>query len=239
MKVLSVVCARAGSKGLRNKCMRRIGEKPIVRYAIEYSLVLGSKVRTVVSTDIPELIADCRNRAVRCIVRNPIYCKDTSRIDDALAEAAVTHGDGCDWISIVYGNIPTRYPQIFQEAVHFLDRNPDYDAAISMQNVEKFHPDWMFDFDEDLLPSAEERNYRRQALPQKMIHDGHTLIFRRQPFLERYDKRVRYDKRIRYGIFGSRIKPVLNSYPIVDIDTEKDFRLAEALLRHGVGEGLP
>ena len=52
MTVLSVICARAGSKGLRNKCVEKIKDKMVIEYVIDYSLSLGNNVKTVISTDI-------------------------------------------------------------------------------------------------------------------------------------------------------------------------------------------
>ncbi len=103
---------------------------------------------------------------------------------------------------------------------------------ISMQNVEKFHPEWMFDYNETILPLATEINYRRQSLPQKMIHDGHTLIFRKNAFLRKYRGELPYNKRKKYSIFGTKFKPLINDEAITDIDTKKDLILAEALLSH-------
>ena len=85
VKVLSVVCARAGSKGLSNKCVAKINDKMVVEYAIEYSLSLGKNVETVVSTDIESLIEYCKREHIAYIKRVPKFCADESKIDDALA----------------------------------------------------------------------------------------------------------------------------------------------------------
>ena len=69
-KVLSVVCARAGSKGLSNKCVAKINRKMVVEYAIEYSLSLGSNIETVVSTDIAEVIRYCKKENIDYIERD-------------------------------------------------------------------------------------------------------------------------------------------------------------------------
>jgi CMP-N,N'-diacetyllegionaminic acid synthase len=229
-KILSVVCARAGSKGLNNKCVTKINDKMVVEYAIEYSLSLGEHVETVVSTDIEILIEYCKKKHITYIERVPKFCADESKIDDALADAIESNGQDSEYCSLVYGNIPTRYPDLFCEALNNLQKNNDYDAVISMQNVEKFHPEWMFDYNEKLLPLVAESHYRRQSLPQKMIHDGHTLIFKKDEFFRRYRGELPYDQKKRYSIFGTRFKPLINDEVIVDIDTRKDLILAEALL---------
>jgi len=230
MKVLSVVCARAGSKGLANKCVSRINNKMVVEYAIDYSLSLGNDVETVVSTDIAEVIGYCKKENIACIERDSKFCSDESKIDDALADAIDKKGHGYEYCSLVYGNIPTRSPKLFHEAINFLQENGNYDAVVSMQNVEKFHPDWMFDYNEEVLPLEKESHYRRQSLPQKMIHDGHTFIFRKEDFYGRYNGSLMYNKENKYSIFGSNIKPLINNEIIVDIDTKKDLILAEALI---------
>lgn len=230
MRVLSVVCARANSKGLPNKCTAKIGGKMVVEYAVEFSLSLGEKVRTVVSTDIPELIEYSRQHEIPFIERNQEYCRDDSKIEDAIADAIEQYGEDSHLFSLVYGNIPTRSPELFHRALSFLEHNEEYDAVISMQNVEKYHPDWMFDYHEDRLPREKEIHYRRQMLQQKMIHDGHTLLFRKDEFYQRYKGELSYDDVYKYAIFGTTIKPLINHLVIVDIDTEKDLSLAEAVL---------
>jgi CMP-N-acetylneuraminic acid synthetase len=230
MKVLSVICARAGSKGLANKCIAKINSKMVVEYAIEYSLSLGSNVETVVSTDIEDLIEYCKKRDISYIKRVPEFCADESTIDDALADAIESNGKESEYCSLVYGNMPTRYPGLFSEALNFLQENRDYDAAISMQNVEKFHPEWMFDYNENVLPLVTERHYRRQFLPQKMIHDGHTFLFKKDEFSRRYRGELSYDKKKMYSIFGTKFKPLINDEVIIDIDTKKDLMLAEAVI---------
>jgi len=36
MKILGTICARGGSKGVKNKNIRRIAGKPLISYTIEY-----------------------------------------------------------------------------------------------------------------------------------------------------------------------------------------------------------
>jgi CMP-N-acetylneuraminic acid synthetase len=230
-KVLSVVCARAGSKGVKNKCIRKIGKKMVIEYAIEYSLSLGENVRTVVSTDITSVIDFCEQRNIEFIERESKFCADESRIDAALADAIEKKGREYDYCSLVYGNIPTRYIDMFYQSLNYLEMHMNYDMAISMQNVEKNHPDWMYDFNEEILPRKKEVHYRRQMLPQKMQSDGHTFIFRIKKFLDNYKGLSDYNKDYALSVYGEKIKPVINDNIIIDIDTRNDFLLAEAILK--------
>jgi CMP-N,N'-diacetyllegionaminic acid synthase len=233
MKVLSVICARAGSKGLKNKCIEKIGQKMVIEYTIEYSLSLGEDVRTIVSTDINEVIDYCKKKNIEFIDRKMNLCTDESEIEDALADAINKTGSGVEYCSLAYGNVPTRYPHLFQNAFNFLEENKDYDAVISMQNVEKYNPEWMFDYVEDVLPKKKTLHYRRQMLPQKMIHDGHTTIFRVDKFMDKYNSKVDYDSEYQYSMFGDKIKPMINNEVIIDIDTLKDIKIADYFINGG------
>ncbi len=230
MKVLSVICARSGSKGLRNKCIAEIMDKMVVEYSIQYSLSLGDNVKTVVSTDITVLISYCKANKIEYIIRAPELCTDGSKIEDTLVDAIEKKGKDCEYCSLIYGNIPTRYPEIFHNALLYLEENKDYDAVISMQNVGKFHPDWMFDYNETIVPKRVETHFRRQALSPKMIHDGHTLIFRIEEFYKKCKGLITYNNEYKYSIFGNKIKPLITENIIVDIDSEKDLEIAKTIM---------
>jgi CMP-N-acetylneuraminic acid synthetase len=232
MKVLSVIFARAGSKGVRNKCVSKINGKMVAEYSIEYSLALGNNVKTVVSTDIDSLIDYCKNNNIEYIRRDSEFCKDEVPLDGAVADAIERTGANYEYFNLVYGNIATRYTSLFYEALNFLEEYKDYDAAISMQNVEKYNPMWMFDYNKTILPEGHKCQYRRQDLPQKMIHDGHTFLFRIDKFINRYRHTNPYKFVHMYSIYGDKFKPLINNEVIVDIDTEKDLKLAESVILH-------
>jgi len=206
----------------------------VIEYAIEYSLSLGNNVKTIISTDIKEVIDYCRRNNIEFIDRNPEFCADDSRIDDALAEAIQKAGAGFEYCSLVYGNIPTRYTELFKKALEFLDNNSDYDAVISMQNVEKYNPEWMFDYRENMLPKNKALRYRRQILPQKMIHDGHTLVFKITKFMDKYIGLGDYNSEYMYSIYGDKIKPLIENEVIIDIDTIRDIKLARCIMNNGL-----
>ena len=62
-----------------------------------------------------------------------------------------------------------------------------------------------------------------------MIHDGHTILFRTGHFLEFMERHSPVT--VIYETFGKRIKPMLNNELIIDIDTARDLKLAELLIK--------
>ena len=241
MSVLSVVTIREGSKSLRGKCTRKIDGKAVFEYTIEYSLDLNHMIEdgvfTVVSSDSEIVRKYCLENNVHFLKRSARLASDVAPIEEVICDAYSRIGKDFDYISLLYGNIPTRYPGEFLEAYSFLQGNRSYDAVISMQNVEKYNPTWMFELNEDVLPAKKEEGYRRQDLKQLMGPDGHTILFRTEHFLSFMKRNL--PAKVMYEAFGRKIKPMLNGKLIIDIDTGKDLELAEAVLRfRNAGEEL-
>ncbi len=232
MSILSVIVVRKGSSGLKEKCIQEIDNKAVFEYTVEYSIALNRKIEeevfTVVSSDSEIVKQKCLANNINFLARNPLLATATAKIEDVIYDVYLNIGKSFDYISLLYGNIPLRYPAEFLKAYNFLLEHKDYDCVLSMQNVEKFNPLWMFELNEDILPIKKSSGYRRQDLKQQMIHDGHTILFRAKHFLEFMGKRSKQNTM--YAAFGKKIKPLLSERVIIDIDTKKDLELATAIL---------
>ena len=239
MSMFSIVTVREGSDGLKNKCMRKIDGKAVFEYTIEYSIDLNRRIEeelfTVVSSDSETIRKYCLKNNICFLKRSSWLASDVAMIEDVIYDAYRNIGKDFDYISLLYGNIPIRYPEEFLKAYNFLLENKDYDCVLSMQNVEKFNPAWMFEMTKNILPVKKSEGYRRQDLKQLMIHDGHTILFRTKHFLEFMKRNSKQN--IMFEAFGKKIKPLLNDKLIIDIDTERDLKLAEAVLKFRILEG--
>jgi CMP-N-acetylneuraminic acid synthetase len=233
MSIFSVITVRAGSKGFKNKCIRKIDGKAVFEYSVEYSLklsqLLNDEVFTVVTSDSKEVKEYCFSEKIPFIQRSEKLASDKARIEDAIYDAYKKIGQDFEYISLLYGNIPTRYTDEFINAYDFLRNNKDYDCAVSMQNVEKYNPFDMFELNKDTLPEKESSGYRRQDLKQFMIHDGHTILFKTDYFLKFMEKKLK--PFLLFEQFGKKIKPLLHDNLIIDIDSKKDFVLAESFIK--------
>lgn len=234
MNIFSIITIRKGSKGLKNKCLRKIGNKAMFEFVIKYSLELNyklnGKVFTVVSSDSELLEKYCIKNEIPFIKRVPSLASDLTQIEDVIYDAYSRINLSFKYISLLYGNVPTRYPQEFLKAYNFLRNNREYDAALSMQNVEKYNPSSMFPLNKYILPAKKNKGYRRQDLKQYMIHDSHTVLFRTEHFLEFMRKKKLIQKKGLYDAFGKKIKPLLNEKLCIEVDTKKDLELAKAVI---------
>ncbi|MBF0118506.1 MAG: hypothetical protein HQK79_06695 [Desulfobacterales bacterium] len=233
MKVLLIIVARKGSKGLPSKCMLKIADIPIVEHVISWTKSLKKDnidITTAVSTDIVELKEICQKHNVIHINRPQKLAEDSVRIEEVIYHVCETLGGKWDYLCLLYGNIPIRYSELIHGPLDFLENNSTFDAVLSFQAVEKFHPAWMVEFSEDKLPKWIEKGYRRQELVPYMIHDGHTCITRYDYFIPFWREKDIKKTGQMYESFGKTIKPWINNKLVIDIDTERDYYLAKAIL---------
>ena len=85
IKVLGLIPARGGSKGLPKKNLYLFNKKPLIQWTIESALESNSLDRIIVNTD-DESIADfSRSKGVEVpFLREPHLAQDDSRIVDAV-----------------------------------------------------------------------------------------------------------------------------------------------------------
>ena len=92
MSILCTICARGKSKGVTNKALRLLNNKPLIAYTVEQAL--DSKVfdRVVLSTDSQEIAENAKTFGVeRCFIRSKELSTDSaskiSAIRNVLLEA--------------------------------------------------------------------------------------------------------------------------------------------------------
>lgn len=126
MSIFSIVVARKGSKGLKNKVVRKIADRYVFEYSIEYSLELAEqnlgKVYTVVSSDSKIIEKYCYENNIKFIRRRSNLASDTTPIEDVILDAYESIGKEFTYISLVYGNIPIRYVDEFSKAFDFFSK---------------------------------------------------------------------------------------------------------------------
>ena len=79
MKILCTICARAGSKGVANKNLRLINNKPLIVYSIEQAIATKLFDQIVVSSDSKEIReVALANGATFCVDRPAELATDTA-----------------------------------------------------------------------------------------------------------------------------------------------------------------
>lgn len=231
MNAVGVILARAGSKGLRDKCMRQLLGKPLIQYTFEHAAAAHLLTDHVLTTDSEAAKSLARRIGVYVIDRPPELATDTATVD-AAARHAVESWEGMqqavvDIVVLLYGNIPIRAAGLVDRAIALLVETKS-DSVRSVAPVSKQHPDWLHRLDGDRMSQYRVNSiYRRQDLEPLFYHDGAVAAVTRQSL---FDALKTPDD---HQAFLGRDRRALVQRPedAVDVDEPIDLHVAEGILR--------
>ncbi len=241
MRTLAVILARAGSKGLPDKCVLPLCGQPVIAYTIGHAKAARRLTDVVLSTDSVKAQEIGRSMGVRVWPRPAELATDTARVDDAARDAVLGYeaetGGPVDAVVILYGNIPVRAPDAIDRCVELLERT-GCDSVRTLAPVSKQHPDWLHRLDGDRMVQYRPNSiHRRQDLEPLYYHDGAVIAVARRSL---FGPETAGDP---HAFFGRDRRAVIQrEEDSVDIDTRADFHRAEALLRarsESSGAGIP
>jgi CMP-N,N'-diacetyllegionaminic acid synthase len=230
-EVLAVVMARRGSVGLPNKSLRHLLGKLVLTYTLDHVRESKLITRTVVSSDSAEILTLASSEGFDVINRPNELATATSATDPVLRHAVRTLYPSKDYpfaVVMLYGNIPLRANHMIDRAIQMLlDTNAD--SVQTIAPVGKFHPYWMFDYSSDGKIKKHIRNniFRRQDLPPLYSPTGAVYVMKTGVLLDAENNRD--DPHAFLGT--DRRALIVAPEDSVDIDTEKDLYVAEAMLR--------
>jgi N-acylneuraminate cytidylyltransferase len=208
-KALTVIPARAGSKGIPKKNIVDINGKPLIAYAIEASIKSKSD-ETWVSTENDEISEVAKKYGAKVLNR-----PENLATDDATSESVLLHFiEEVDDFDIL----------IFLQATCPLVRSSDIDNALTLMenhdsviSVSKF--DQMLWIGSKAMYDVNNRQ-RRQNLEQRYVETGSIFMTTREGLL-------RSKNRINGKIAFLEV-PKWRSF---DIDTHEDLKLVRKILQ--------
>ncbi len=227
-RVLAVIPARGGSKGVPRKNVRQVCGKPLITYTIEAALAAADVIdRVIVSTDDQET-ADIASAAGADVpfLRPAELSGDRVPMVPALQHAVrfaeEDEGVRYAWVCLLQPTVPFRTANDIREAL-VLGRRGLCDSVISVVQVFAVHPMLMKRIDGDrLLPYCvpEPEGTRRQDYdPPAFMRNGAIYLTRRDVLMERG------------SIWGDVIRPiVMPPERSVGVDSELDMKLVELMM---------
>lgn len=230
MNVLGLVLARAGSKGLPDKCVRDLLGRPVLDYTFDHAL--GSRLLTSVAltTDSEPAKRIAKERGIEVIDRPAELAIDTATVDAAARHAVevweTRHAKRVKVLVLLYGNIPIRPADLIDRAVEKLTAT-GADSVRSVALVTKQHPDWVHCLDGDRMTQFRPNSIsRRQDLDPLYYHDGAVAAVTRAALFGA----TAGDHQSFLG--KDRRAIVCQPEHAVDIDGPVDLCMAEAILTH-------
>lgn len=169
-KILAVIPARAGSKGIPNKNIRIIGGYPLIHYSIENAMNSEYITDVIVSTDSPEVKIIAQQMGVHVKWREKSLCGDEVTLDAVIADA-IPEGQNWDYIVTMQPTSPTLKVSTLDCAIEYAIKG-EWDTVISAINEP--HLSWGVK-DGKKVPNYKER-LNRQYLPPCYMETGAFVI---------------------------------------------------------------
>ena len=144
IKILAVIPARGGSKGITNKNIIDIGGKPLIKYTINAALKSTMLTHCIVSTDSDEIA----NIAKSCGALVPFKRPENLSNDKALSLPVIQHSlkfmeakysFQYDLVIMLQPTTPLRLTKDIDNAINILLETQS-DSVISVVEVEGHHP---------------------------------------------------------------------------------------------------
>ena len=218
MRSLGLIPARGGSKGVPRKNVRDLAGKPLLVWTIEAALRCPSLARVVVSTEDEEIAAVARAYGAEVPFTRPADLAEDGTPDLPVYRHALEElGGGFDALAWLRPTAPLRTAGDVAAALELLD-DTGADCVRSVCLAEH-SPYWMGRIEDGrLVPLLGELPPQRQQLPDVVRLNGAVDVVRCAS--------------VGNELFGGDVRAyVMPPERSVDLDSELDFLLAEALLR--------
>ncbi len=170
MKILAVIPARAGSKGIPNKNIRIVNGKPLIYYSINNAKNSKYITDIIVSTDSEQVKIISKQMGVQYKNRSKELCGDSITLDSVIYDAIPKEIEW-DYIITMQPTSPTLKVETLDKAIEYAINN-NLDTVISAIN--KPHLSWR-DENSVKVPNYKER-LNRQYLPANYIETGAFVI---------------------------------------------------------------
>jgi CMP-N-acetylneuraminic acid synthetase len=187
MRVLAIVTARGGSKGIPRKNLIPLAGKPLLAYTAEAALGAKRLSRTVLSTDDPEIARAGEALGLEVPFLRPAeLAKDSTPTIPVLQDVIrklESAGDVYDAIFLLQPTNPLRSIEDIDGSIDLLERT-GADSVISFADAGERHPARMKFIDDDGRvidpPFAESfEGQPRQQLKKMFVRDGSVYLTRR------------------------------------------------------------
>ena len=169
MKILAVIPARAGSKGIPNKNIRIIGGHPLIYYAIKNALNSSMVTDIIVTTDSEEVKIIAEQMGAKVKWRDAKLCGDAVTLDAVIYDAIPN--EQWDYVITMQPTSPTLKVDTLDNAIRYAINN-DLDTLISAINAP--HLSWG-EKDGKKIPNYTER-LNRQYMPPCYMETGAFVV---------------------------------------------------------------
>jgi len=227
-KVLCTICARGGSKGVKNKNIKLLNCKPLIAYTIEQAKASGLFEHIVISTDSDDIAEIAQQYGAEVFFkRSAEMASDTAGklevIRDAFKKSESHYDEKYDYLIDLDATAPLRdVEDIIKSFQQFLENNNDnLITAMPSRRSPYFN---LVEVNESgkvsLSKKLDNSIVRRQDAPKSYDMNASIYIWKRDVILK--DNNLFLDKT------GLYVMPEERS---IDIDAELDYKFVEFIMK--------
>lgn len=232
-RILGVLTARAGSKGIPGKNTKLLAGKPLIAYTVDAAIASGVFDRVILSTDDERAAAITLERGGEVPFMRPAeLCADETPHLPVMQHAVAWLRDhqqySPEWVMILLPTSPLRQPGHIRAAVD-LSRATGADSVIGVDELPPhFNPMRVVTLDESgwarLFVGGQpvkRRPGRRQDMPPAWVMNGAIYLFQTSWLFDAIEP----------NMYGDKVAALVMPPPYgLNLDEPDDWELAERLL---------
>lgn len=228
MKILAIMPARGGSKGVPGKNIKLLHGKPLLAYTSEIALQSKQLTEVMVSTEDSQIMEVAINLGIKVpFIRPMALAQDNTPTIDVIVQALQWYESQnilFDAVCLLQVTSPFRTLEFLDKAIEKFIMS-ECDSLVSVQRVpHEYNPHWTFEVNaEGNLKIATGESHiipRRQELPTAFHRDGSIYITKTEVLLKEHSL---------YGKNTAFIESEPDFY--VNIDTMEDWEKAEEMIQ--------
>lgn len=222
MKILYLIPARGGSKGIPHKNIKLLDGKPLIQYSIDVARQLAEDNDICVSTDDIEIKTVAENLGLEVPFLRPDYlASDTAGTSDVIVHALdfySNQGTNYDVVVLLQPTSPLRTVQNIKDCLALYDDTLDMVTTVKESSVSAvLCRENQNGFLEQVIG---ENNVRRQDAAKLYEYNGAVYVINSDAIKEKG-----------LGGFTKIKKCVMDEKSSVDIDTMLDWKFVEVLVK--------
>ncbi len=228
LKVLGLIPARGGSKGIPGKNIKLLAGKPLLVYTAQAALAATRLARVVLSTDDQTIAEVGRNAGLDVPFMRPVELAQDATPTLPVVQHAMKwceqQGEQYDAVCLLQPTNPLRTPETIDACIDSLEKS-EADSVVTVLPVpDEYNPHWVYFKDEGgylQLSTGESIPIpRRQALPPAFHREGSIYVTRWDVIMEQG------------SLYGQRVLGyVVDAARSVNLDTNADWECAEKMIK--------
>ncbi|TDQ19623.1 N-acylneuraminate cytidylyltransferase [Algoriphagus boseongensis] len=228
MRILGLIPARGGSKGIPGKNIKHLAGKPLLAYTYESAKESDLLTKTILSSDDLAIIQEAKRLGMEVpFIRPSDLAEDSSPTLPVIVHALnyfSAIGEFFDAVCLLQVTNPFRRKGFIDEAIKkFKETNAD--ALVSVLPVpHEFNPHWVFEPNANgmlSIATGEKKIIsRRQDLPPSYFRDGAIYLTKTEVILKQN------------SLYGASLAYLIGDQErYVNLDTMQDWVKAEQLVK--------